>query len=331
MVNRRRDVPFCGVDLEAIQSKSPIFDKEALKLLHHYITERYKIHILKDILKKNRPWTDDFYLHTYKFTNIRREHDRASKWLIENISNSLNSTTLERMYRTILFRIYNRPITGEILGLSDLKFDGDWVERCKAALSNRDSNVKLFTNAYKTGGTKTGLLSFCPEAENTDYAPLYAIQKLREENLAEDLLECDSQDKVFKRLTEIKGFGKFIAYQVYVDLTYIKEFPFSENEFTVAGPGCYYGIQLLTGKDKEDTGFNGLTSEEILFWMRDNLVSKFTEEGLEFNPDKIFHDLPEEDRKFNVMSLENVMCEFSKYYTLHHGIRKARMKYNPHR
>ena len=42
MVNRRRDVPFCGVDLEAIQSKSPIFDKEALKLLHHYITERYE-------------------------------------------------------------------------------------------------------------------------------------------------------------------------------------------------------------------------------------------------------------------------------------------------
>ena len=51
----------------------------------------------------------------------------------------------------------------------------------------------------------------------------------------------------------------------------------------------------------------GLSDEELLFWLRDNCPIT-REECIEF-----MTDLPEYDRCMNVMSLENCMCELSKY------------------
>lgn len=335
---KRKDKLFCGVNENVIKSRSPIFNEDAIKMLCFYIKERYSIHIKKDVNHENSPWTDDYILGTFKFTNIRREHDRTSKWLIENISNNSRDTLYNRIYKTILFRIYNRSETAEILKLSSLDFDNEvqdgWLYICKMRLDSvlyNDSNYRFFTNAYKTGGTKKGLYSAYPESENYNYSPLYLIEDLRKKHFAQKLIDCNTQEDVFNELVNIKGFGKFIAYQIFVDLTYINEFPFSENEFTVAGPGCYYGIQLLTGKDDKDTGFNCMTTEEILFWMRDNLIEEFNKRGFNFNPVEIFSDLPESERHFNVMSLENIMCEFSKYYAIYTGVRKGRMKYKPNR
>lgn len=335
---KRKDKLFCGVNENVIKSRSPIFNEDAIKMLCFYIKERYSIHIKKDVNHENSPWTDDYILGTFKFTNIRREHDRTSKWLIENISNNEKDCLYDRIYKTILFRIYNRPDTAEILKLDTLSFDTEvedgWVYICKMRLDkvlNKNPNYRLFTNAYKTGGTKRGLYNLNPESGHYNYAPLYFIESLRKKHFAQELLDCDTQEEVFYKLKGIKGFGNFIAYQIYVDLTYINEFPFSENEFTVAGPGCYYGLQLLTGKDDTDSGFNCMTSEEIIFWMRDNLLDEFKRIGCEFDPDTVFLDLPKNERHFNVMSLENIMCEFSKYYSIYTGIRKGRMKYKPNR
>ena len=280
------------------------------------------------------PWTDDYILGTFKFTNIRREHDRASMWLISNISNNGESLK-DRIYKTILFRIYNRPDTAEILGLDKLDLSSlDWLDLAKSRLEHKiqeDPKYRLFTNAYKTGGLKRGLSDLYPESEHYDYAPLYFIRGLISKDFAQELLDCKDQEEVYNKLLGIKGFGRFISYQVFVDLTYINEFPFSENEFTVAGPGCYYGLQLLTGKDEFNTGFNCMTSEEIVFWMRDNLLEEFNKRNLAFDVNEVFSDLPEDERHFNVMSLENIMCEFSKYYAIYTGVRKGRMKYVPNR
>lgn len=340
MKTKERDELYCGVDEHVIHTRSPKFDLDALKTFCFYIKERYSIHIKKDINKEDAPWTDDYILGTYKFTNVRREHDRASRWLIKNISNNHKDSLYDRIYKTILFRIYNRADTAEILKLDSLSFhdkddvrDG-WIYICKMRLDSvlKDNpKYRLFTNAYKTGGTKRGLYESYPESGHYNYAPLYFIEGLRKMHFAQDLIDCKNQEEVFNKLWEINGFGKFIAYQIFVDLTYINEFPFSENEFTAAGPGCYYGLQLLTGKDEFDTGFNGMTSEEILFWMRDNLVEEFHKNGLEFNPNEVFSDLPEDERHFNIMSLENLMCEFSKYYAMYTGVRRGRMKYVPNR
>ncbi len=109
-------------------------------------------------------------------------------------------------------------------------------------------------------------------------------------------------------LRTIKGIGDFIAYQVWVDWTYIQEYPFSENWFTVAGPGCKKGLKILFPNWPR-----GYTAEEALLYLVAN------QEGLLQQPWNTYTDRPEGDQHINLMAMENVMCEFSKYHRILSG------------
>ena len=104
-----------------------------------------------------------------------------------------------------------------------------------------------------------------------------------------------------------------MAYQLLIDMTYCPECPISENEFTVAGPGCKAGLKLIFQKK------DGMTPEECLFWLRNNWNILMNYYNIEWNPDEIFPDIPVEDRYMNVMSLENCCCELSKYHRAWNG------------
>jgi hypothetical protein len=112
-----------------------------------------------------------------------------------------------------------------------------------------------------------------------------------------------------------------MAYQIFVDFTYIPEFKFTENEFTISGPGCSRGIHTLFS----ETG--GLTDDELIFWVRNNMERICEENGIEMNFYELFSDLPEEQRYWNVMSIENCFCEYSKYHRAHSGTGRPRVKY----
>jgi hypothetical protein len=122
--------------------------------------------------------------------------------------------------------------------------------------------------------------------------------------------------EVIYNLKSIDGIGNFLAYQIFVDLTYLEELPWSENEFTVSGPGCSRGLsELFIDRD-------GLSYEELLFWLRDNCPIT-PEDCME-----LMVDLPEEDRYMNIMSLENCMCELSKYVRAAEGRGGPKNRYN---
>jgi hypothetical protein len=65
-----------------------------------------------------------------------------------------------------------------------------------------------------------------------------------------------------------------------------------------------------------------LTFDELLFWLRDNCPIT-REECME-----LMVDLPEEDRYMNLMSLENCMCELSKYIRAVEGTGRPKNIYN---
>lgn len=162
--------------------------------------------------------------------------------------------------------------------------------------------------------------------------PLLLVDDLIKRDFATELTQCEDQKQAFNLLQSIRGIGNFIAYQIFVDLTYIKDFPFSENEFTVAGPGCQYGLELLF-KDRGKDVFNKImTYEEVLFWIRDNIQDLFEYYGYyEYNPVKLFFDLPMYDRYINIMSLENIFCEFQKYIrAMSPNMSNPRNRYRPY-
>lgn len=326
MKNKPADTLYCGVSKTRIKKAQPVLNERNLLYLYKFIKRRYVIHLRKDVLKKDPPWTTDEVLKNFRFTNIRREHDKESKWVIEHIANNLELSYEDKLLNVILFRLYNKHETAELISMP-FKFsqtpdwNPEWYRSLFEAALVEDPKRVFFTAAFHTVGMKNTLKRVTGES----YAPMRILKFIKiliNEGLVDDIKACVNQQEVYQTLTDYNGIGRFLAYQFYVDMTYIAEFPFSENEFTVAGPGCVMGLNYLF--ENRD----GMTYEECLFWLRDNLDRLFVEElGKDWDGKRVFWDLPEEDRCFNVMSLENCFCELSKYIRAKDGTGRPRKRY----
>lgn len=326
MKNKPADTLYCGVNQKRIKKAQPVLNERNLLYLYNFIKRRYVIHLRKDVLKKDPPWTNDEVLKDFRFTNIRREHDRETKWVIEHITSNPELSYEDKLLNVILFRLYNKHETAELISMP-FKFsetpdwNPEWYRSLFEAALVDDPKRVFFTAAFHTVGMKNTLRAVTGE----DYAPmriLKFIKILQQEGMTDDIKACANQKEVYETLTNYNGIGRFLAYQFYVDMTYIAEFPFSENEFTVAGPGCIMGLNYLF-EDRD-----GMSYEECLFWLRDNLDRLFVEQlGKDWDAKKVFWDLPEHDRCFNVMSLENCFCELSKYIRAKDGTGRPRKRY----
>lgn len=325
MKSKPKDTPYCGVDKEKIETAKPVYDLEDLNLFMDYLRKRYRIHVRKDVMRREPPWTKDEVLKQYRFTNIRREHDRETRWLIKNISENAFLTYRQKILNTILFRMFNKHETMEIMG-APFKFEGVWhctdARNALKAYHKEHPDYVFFTGAFITSGLKINLHKRYPDEP---FAPAYVVKHMEELNtngLFNRLKACKNPDEVCRELETIQGIGTFLAYQIFVDFTYIKDYPFSENEFTIAGPGCRNGLNRLF------KGTDGMTYEECLFWLRDNWDNLRKETGKHFfDPQKEMVDLKRYDRIMNVMSLENCFCEFSKYYRTVKGQGKPKNNY----
>ena len=380
MKNTKNDIVYCGVNREKIKNAKPKLNDEVLRLQNKFIFERYRV-----MKRKNSgqpmPWTTDPILRDYRFTNVFREDDRESKYLIENISKHPTMSLENKVYNTILFRSYNKWETLKRIG-APFDWDNLDVDSVYETIKNesaKDPKYVWFTNAFNTGGLKRAAgsetivtkLKEGDPALDVDYddLPLYLmvksdkyyadtfsatkiegekyvqdnpeyrlivrddqniplrivklIARLKKQNLYEQILTTADQKECYSVLNSVKGFGAFLSYQIFVDLTYIPGFKFSENEFTISGPGCSLGLSYLF----ED--MDGMNDEEALFWWRDNIVRVWKDNGLEHDVESLLDDRAPHDRHINIMSSENIFCETSKYVRAARGTGRPRNKYKP--
>ena len=333
MKNKPADVLYCGVRAQEIGSLClESVDPVTLDEFFYFIKERYKIHLRKDVYKKPRPWTQDPIMKKYRFTNVRREHDRNTKWLIQNVSKNTSLNKREKILNSMLFRLFNKIETAELIGipikLSDIK-NLDTDKYAKLFLDNENQIKCFFTGAYMS----SGMLKEFHKLTGDYYSPISVmkiVQSMGKNHFPRRIWEAESPMEVAELLMTYNGISQFTAYQLFVDFTYIEDFPFSENEFTMAGPGAVYGLNYLF----KYTG--DFTPEELIFWLRDHW-KELNQYSLQnggkhtLNPQKTFIDLPEYDRVMNVMSIENCLCEFSKYMKTKLGTGRPRKKYVQHK
>lgn len=328
MQTKKADVYFCGVNKKRIAEANPVLDVTNLRHLYNFIHRRYIIHIRKDVLKKDPPWINDPILRGYRFTNVRREHDRETKWLIKHITSNPDVSYSDKLLNVILFRLFNKHETSELIHqpirFKELQKNPNKYR--KILDSAKDLGQSLYTGAFFTTGMRQGVKATLIEAGLPgDFSAndlLLFVNYINQDGIIESIAQAKDQKDVFAALCKYKGLGSFLAYQIFVDFTYIDEFPFSENEFTVAGPGCKKGLNLLF-KDRD-----GMTHEECLFWVRDHIETEFEQQlGKSLDPHRLFADLPEHDRCLNVMSLENCFCELSKYIRAITDTGRPRKKY----
>lgn len=339
MKTKKCDKPYCGVREEVIASVRPLISKRNFRLLLKFIRDRYEVHTRKDVERLPKPWTNNPVLQQYKFTNIRREHDRQSKMYIKGVAEVKGLTLNEKILNAFLFRAWNNFETLTIFGgpfsMNDI-IAGEVVKKARKIVyhvEQQDPSHVWYNSAYIQGNTKAvwrrpegkGLIYIGDQSDAEDCIPLRMFNVAKfvvEHHIDQKLIHADDQLEAYNIISSVPGFSTFLAYQVFVDLTYMPEFKFSENEFTMAGPGCKRGLDYLFSDAK------GMTPEECLFWLRDNfdrLNSQFPDIGLDLN--RLMYDLPEYDRTMNVMSLENCMCELSKYLKVVYGTGRPHCKY----
>jgi hypothetical protein len=330
MQNKPRDVPYTYNT-----HVKPVLNEARLNLFRTYLTQRQTAYKNK-ISGNSRPYCSDPVINEYRFTNLFREYDRETRSLYQLVHNNPNLTYEEKILNTIAFRTWNKTAT--FLGLGgpfthEQFLRPEW-ERLQGVAERHPLGMEWFTDAYSVVGMYTswadiagrghsvikGMLNIEMNEIGTNdlYRPLRIFNMMHyvtRFGFVEQIKNAENPDHVCRILDSIPGIGYFLSYQMFVDFTYLDEFPFSENEYTVAGPGSKRGIDLLVEAYDSDLAF---TYEDFLFWLRDHQDEYLWED--EYARNLLFEERPGYDRRLNVMALQNCFCEFQKYVRLTSGI-----------
>ena len=273
---------------------------------YNFMIKREKLRLVKE-QGGPWPWTEDTILQTYKFTNVKRSHDKTTKWFWkERLDKHKEAPASTILFNCALFRYFGTIEFSEAIG---------WIEHwptsaqlvkdtAKERLANKE---RVFTGAYVI--TNQGL-----KAPKQDVVVDHFLTPLWEKapticNLAENTRRWEDTAKM---MMELKGFGGsgFMTKEILQDALHTKVFPTctDTNTYCPVGPGAKRGLNRVLGFDKDAKLNNGL---ELMIKLFDDRVVFWPEEWVELE----LHDI------------QFQLCEFDKYERVKHGEGRPRSLY----
>lgn len=296
-------------------------DNMVLRIYRDYTYERANIFYKKEILKEKFPWTSNEILKKYKFTNIRRELDRGSKFLLESVNSNLILDS-NKALNMALYRLINTPNIKLFFPEWPINFDTvniksffDFEKEFFATQIGKTTAMQ--SSAYFLSSFRKIAYTKFPEYQgyNTAFVALINSEKERILNSFNSITAEDC----FNKINEISGIkGKFISYQIFVDWSYLNCTKYTEKDIVKSGPGCDRGIDwMINGEKLLDSQNDRIkffdTYENFIWWFHDNLPELMKSANLDWNPKDFQHFLPVEQQNWSVMQIENSFCELSKY------------------
>lgn len=278
-----------------------------------FVYERHSIWHKRFVLKEPPPWTKDPYLRDYKFTNVYRELDRGTLWLMRHILPGFTGRDL--VWMVTLYRLLNRVETFEAIGLPLLS-GYDQRDLRRKLQDWRDLGNKVFTSAHLTLPThekgKSKIEKYMEVL--SDLREMLESRKLG--CFFDTLSQAKSLEEAWKILQRIPCVGGFIAYEIACDLMYANFLPFNENDWANAGPGCRFGIRLIFPRRYRDKEWLEAMKE-----LREGQDREFKRLGLK---------MPYFNRKrLSLRNIEHSLCEFGKWWKLTHHCGKSRQLFKP--
>ncbi len=314
-MNFKNDKLYCWVDKKKIKKAKPILNKKVIKQWFFHQRERTEIYYKKEILKHKSPWTNDEILQKYKFVNTKRIWDRETKWLLKNVIKNNKLSYEEKLLNCVLFRVINKGETFDLLWWA-IKFFSEKLnlEKFRKILKeklNKNEKYVFFSAAYILWWPKVNFWKYLKKKEGkiekNMILRMIKFVNYEKENLVKWIKNSKNQKEVCDFLETYSWIWKFLSYQIFVDMTYLLDFPFTEHNFVISWPWCARWINWIF-KDRD-----WMNDEECLFWFIENqfkIAKKFWEK---WNMNKIFHFLPKEKRKYTLMDMENSWaCEIDK-------------------
>lgn len=281
------------------------------KTLFYWVHEREEIRKRKQRGDDYENWTTDAVLATYRFCNVRREDDRVTQWIKQNIRRPFADH--EHLWLMLcVARQINWPDT-----LKTLMAARAWPENEKfhpiriATVMNRmkHNGEKMYTGAYMIAA---------PPGKGDDKQAYIAETVIGEQWKRRRFFEAMFANKptlrgVHQELMEVNGWGPFMAYQAVVDMRFtnlLKNAPDTQR-WAAAGPGTLRGLNHLHGRSVDAK----LSQELALIEMRAiyKIIQKETGVRMDFS------DVP------------NILCETDKYLRVKLGEGRPRALYVPGR
>ena len=256
------------------------------------------------------PWTDDPVFQTYKFTNVKRAHDKTTRWFWKNVLDKHHNAPKEYLlFNCALFRYFGTIEFSEAIGgWTEL-----WAEHKEIirdiAKSRLEKNQKVFTGAYVI--TNQGIKAPKQDVVIDEFlTPLW--YKLPD--LVKIANETQSWQAVAIAMMKLKGFGGtgFMTKEVLQDALHTPVFVdcVDRNLWCPIGPGAKRGINRLLHRT-----FNSpLKPEEGLKVMLELFAARET------HWPKNYVDLELHDIQFQ-------LCEFDKYERVINNEGRPRSKY----
>jgi len=257
------------------------------------------------LVNKPAPWTNDPIIQKYKFTNAYRILDRVSQYLIKNVilkDEADNLTSEEKIFRILLFKLFNKIETWELLqsSLKNLHWSEFSYQKYDKILSDAMLQKRsIYSGAYIMTSGKS---SFGKERKHQNH--LMLLETMMKSNITEKVNDCNNMGSLYELLKSFPTIGNFLAYQYATDINYSQVTNFTEEEFVMAGPGAQDGIKkcfLSTGK---------YSNEDIIFFMMDNQDKYFNDYGFSFK--NLF------GRSLKLIDCQNLFCEVGKYARVSH-------------
>jgi len=266
-----------------------------------FAAERQEI-FFRRFLNAPPPWTNDPILAKHKFTNAYRAADRTSQFLIRNVIYRGDQAPEEAFFRCILFKIFNRVSTWELLeaALGEVCHSSYSFRRYDQILRKaRGRGERIFSAAYIMPSHASG---FTDRSKHRNYLRL--LERMIIDKVPSRLLELNSMASAFELLRSYPLMGNFLAYQFVMDINYSTITNFSEMEFVVPGPGARDGIYKCFGTTGD------FAEADVIRLMAERQEEEFARLGLAFR--SLW------GRRLQLIDCQNLFCEVSKYARLAH-------------
>jgi hypothetical protein len=246
------------------------------------------------------PWTSDPILRRHRFTNCYRAADRVSQYLISQVIYEGPQDPDEVVFRTLLFKVFNRIATWQRLEarigeVSWREYDYARYERVLTAAFT--SGERLYSAAYVVPPP-----AFGEARKHANHLRL--LELMMSTDVAEKVRSAGSLRGAFEVLRSYPAIGGFLAYQYVIDLNYSPVLAYDEMEFVVPGPGARDGIRKCFGRAAD-----GIEAD-VIRYMADHQEEHFARLGLHFGG--------LQGRRLQLIDCQNLFCEVDKYARVAH-------------
>lgn len=310
--------PSSGVDAAHLL---PIRVTPVFNTYWRFAVERQKV-FFQRLEGRPGPWTEDPVISIHKFTNAYRASDRVSQYLIRHViyRNDLPQSPSEVFFRTLLFKLFNKIETWQLL------------EHSFGAITFKDYKFenydKVLTQAMAAGGRIYSAAYIMPPGGSTfghkskHQNHLRLLERMMADELAGQLGALKRMQAAFELLRSYPTIGDFLAYQFVTDINYSEVTDFTEMDFVIPGPGAKDGLRKCFSHSA------GLNEAELIRLMADNQEQEFERLGIKFN--NLW------GRRLQLIDCQNLFCEVDKYSRVAHpdiagisGRTRIKQKFSP--